>query len=299
MERRIILPILIAAIILCLCALPAAAVTREITLKGPLSTLSQQKNTLTIENPQQYGCDYPASGSPVCSYTPMNTSAVTGTAPNDAAFSVFKTGDQIVATGTDSTGGEWITLAKLYGSRPNEEYVTDIVGDPGTIPAPLIGNYTLDVTMNPDCSACTGTTCTARSSDVTVKTGTVINVEQTLLPGQVLTYNGRNDGSSIAVTFVKGEALSETCAGMKGMTGPQAVPVFVIRVVPPTGFTQKDIRTATTTRPDEALTPHPGITTGTIPATTLPAPTAKSGSLPFAVIGALGVITLVFAAQKR
>lgn len=301
MERNVILPISIFALVLCLCVLPAAAVIQEVTLKGTVSTLSPQKNTITLENPRQYGCSYPATGAPVCTYAPMDTSVLTGTVPNSAAYSVFKTGDTAVATSLGGAGGTWITLAKLYGSRPNEEYVTDIVGDPGTVPTPLIGDYALDIVMNPDCSACTGTTCTAVSSDVRVKSSGKTVLDKPLLPRQTLTYNGRNDGSSVEVTFVNGQGSSTTCVGRTGMTGPQPVSVFVVHVVPPIGFGQTDIRTATTTRPDEALTPLPVTTAETTaqPVATAPAPTAKSGSLPFAVIGALGIMALMLAARRR
>jgi hypothetical protein len=175
--------------------------------------------------------------------------------------------------------------------------VTDLVGDPGTIPTPLIGDYALDTATAPDCSQCTGTTCTAASAAVKVKSSGNVVFEKTLTLGQSFTYNGRNDGSSVAVTFVKGEALSQSCPGKAGMVGPQVISVYVVNVVPPIGFTQKDIRTATTTRPDEALTPLPVTTVSTAPAAaTTP---AKSGLLPFTVIGALGLVALVLVARKK
>jgi hypothetical protein len=276
-----------------------AAVVQEITVKSSVSTLSPQKNTLTIGYPLQYGCSYPATGSPVCTYTPTNFSALTGTVPNEAAFTLFKNGDPIVGTSIGGAGGQWIALAKLYGSRPNEENVTDLVGDPGTIPTPLIGDYALDITMNPDCTACAGTICTAASANVNVLSGGSRVMQKTLTPRESLLFNGRNDGSSVAVTFVKGEATSATCAGMAGMTGPQPVSVFVLNVVPPASFAQSDIRTATTTRPDEALTTVPVTSIiETSPPTSVPVAT-KAGSLPFAVIGALGIIAIVLATRRQ
>jgi hypothetical protein len=216
----------------------------------------------------------------------MNISALTGTVPSSMAYSIFKSGDPVVATSLGGAGGTWIGLAKLYGPGPDEEYVTDIVGDPGTIPTPLIGDYALDLTTTPDCSSCPGTSCTALSSDVKVKSnGTVVH-EETLLPRQSLTYNGRNDDSSVAVTFVKGEASSTTCAGRTGMTGPQAVSVYIVNIVPPIGYGQNTS--------NEAPTPLPPTIVTTAPVTT-----AKSGSLPIAVIGALGVLALVMAMRKR
>jgi hypothetical protein len=152
--------------------------------------------------------------------------------------------------------------------------------------------------MAPDCSACTGTTCTAVSSDVSVKSSGRVVLEKTLLPRQALTYNGRNDGSSVEVTFVKGEASSTACAGMTGMSGPQPISVFVVAVVPPVGYAQNNIRTATTTRPDEALTALPAGTVPPVPVAT-PSPTQKSGDLPLAAIGAAGMVVALHAYRRK
>jgi hypothetical protein len=298
-ERKIGLYSLILALVLFLCVLPAVAVLQEVTVKSSVSTLSPQKNTLTIGYPLQYGCSYPATGGPVCTYIPTNFSALTGTVPNDAAFTIFKPGDPIVATSIGGAGDKWIALGKLYGSRPNEENVTDIVGDPGAIPTPLIGNYALDITLNPDCSACTGTICTAASADVNLLSSGTRVFQKSLIPGGSLTFNGRNDGSSVALTFVSGEASSATCAGTQGLVGPQPVSVFVINIVPPASFAQTDIRTATTTRPGEALTTVLVTNAPTTPSPPGPTPTTKSGSLPVTVIGALGVTALVLASRKQ
>jgi hypothetical protein len=289
------LVVIVAALFLCCVCVPVSAVLQEVTLKGTIATLSPQKNTITIEHPQQYGCNYPASGVPVCTYTPMSVEALTGTVPDAAAYSVFTNGDSVVATSIGGAGETWITLAKLFGSRSNEELVTDIVGDIGTIPTPLIGNYALDATTVPDCSACTGTTCTATSANVKFMSEGKEVSAKTLTPGESFTYNGRNDGSSVAVTFVRGQASSGTCPGKAGMTGPQAISVYVVKVVPPISASQTNIRTATTTRPDEALTQ---LALSATPAST-PVPTAKSGMLPFAAIGAAGIAGLVLVMRKE
>ena len=291
MERKIGFSSLILALVLFLSVLPAAAVLQEVTVKSSISTLSPQTNTMTIGYPQQYGCTYPAGGSPVCSYLPMNASALTGTVPDNAVYTMFKAGDPVVATSIGGAGGTWIAVAKLYGSRPNEEYITAVVGDPGKIPTPLIGGYTLDIAMNANCSACSGTICTAGSAGVSVLSSGTRVLQKTLMPGQSLLYNGRNDGSSVTVTFVKGEALSATCGGGTAMAGPQPVSVFIVTIVPPSAFAQNNIRTATTTSPNEAQPATTAIAT--------PVPTTKSGSLPFVVIGALGLTALALAIRKQ
>jgi hypothetical protein len=289
---------LIAVLFLCFICVPVGAVMLEMTVKGPVATTNPTKNTLTVDHPLQYGCSYPVTGVPVCSYAPVNKSALTGTVPDAAAFTVFRNGDSVVATSLGDPGEMWITLAKLYGSRPNEELVTDIVGDIGTIPTPLIGNYDLDATTVPDCSACSGTTCTAMSAIVMVKSEGYRILARTLMPGESFTYSGRNDGSIMTVTFVKGQALSATCPGKAGLTGPQPFSVYVVNVVPPISAAQTNIRTATTTRTDEALTPLRSLPTTSWTSSGVPA-TTRAGMVPLAVIGAIGLAGLVLVMKRK
>jgi len=297
--KQTYLVVIVAALFLCCMCVPAGAVMQEVTVKGAVATVNQPKNTLTIGHPQQYGCDYPASGIPVCTYTPESVESLTGTVPDVSAFSVFKPGDTIVATSIGGAGETWITLAKLLGSRPNEEFVTDIVGDMSKIPTPLIGNYALDATTLPDCTACSGTTCTATSANVTVMSEEKEVFEMALRAGESFTYNGRNDGSSVTVTFVSGEALSSTCPGMGGMTGPQAISVYLVRIVPPISAAQTNIRTATTTRPDEVLTALTTLPPAAVSKTTAVPATTKAGMLSLAVIGSIGIAGLILVMKRR
>ena len=300
--------LIMAALFLCFVALPAGAVIQEVTVKGVVSTVNQPKNTLTINNPAQYGCTYPSSGAPTCIWTPLNLSTLTGTVPDAAVFTVFKTGDPIVGTSTGGAGDTWVTLAKLFGSRPNENFVTDIVGDPRTIPTLLIADYSLDLSTAPDCAHCSGDTCTALSSDVTVMSRGIVVSEKVLSPGDTLEFNGRNDGSSVHMTFVNGQARSGTCpqAQMGIVGGIQPISDYVVKIVPPVSYSQNNIRTATTTRPDEApptttvasATSSPAPVAPTTSAMSAPAAT-KSGSLPIMAFGALGLIGVIFTMKKR
>lgn len=295
MKQKHLSPFILMLCIAILLPVPAGAALLEVTVKGPVDTISPAKNTLTIENPLQYGCSYPQTGLPACSYIPMNKSALTGTVPDVAAFTVFNIGDPVIATSIGGPGQTWITLAKLYGSRPNEELVTDIIGDIRTIPAPFIGEYVLDTSTAPDCSVCSGTTCTATSATVKVKSKGIVVLERTLSPGESLSYNGRNDGSSIYVRFVRGQAEPVACRGTGGVTGSQAVSVYLVRVVPPVSSAQTNIRTATTTRPDEALTTFPSTTL----INTVEPTTPRAGILPLAGIGAIAFAGFVLAKKRR
>jgi hypothetical protein len=289
----------IAVLFFCGLVVPVGAVMQEVTVKGPVATLNPDKNTLTVDHPLEYGCNYPVNETPVCSYTPTNKTGLTGSVPDAAAFTVFKNGDPIVATSIGGPGETWITLAKLYGSRPNEELVTDIIGDIRTIPIPLIGNYSLDATTVPDCSVCTGTTCTARSAIIMVKSEGYGVLARTLMPGESLMYNGRNDGSGVTVTFVKGQASSTTCQGKAGSTGPEAISVYIVKAVPPISAAQTNIRTATTTRPDEALTPLQPLPATSRTSSPGLATTTKAGMVPLAVIGGIGLTVLVLMMKRK
>jgi hypothetical protein len=276
---HLIIPILL----LCFLVMPAAAVIQEVTVKGMVSSINKGDKTITIENPEQYGCSYPAGGNPVCSFTLMNTSFLTGTAPADSALTIFNIGDTVVATSLGGAGGNWVTLAKLYNGLPAGEYVIDIVGDPATIPTPLAGDYALELSTDPDCTSCSGTTCNAATSTVRILSSGTAVLEKSLNPRQVALYNGRNDGSSVEVTFVKGEASSSTCAGRTMMTGPQPISVYIVNIVPPIGFAEQFKVTPTTI-------PTPEQTT---------IPPTKSGSIPIAVIGAVGLGAALLAGIRK
>ena len=112
--------------------------------------------------------------------------------------------------------------------------------------------------------------------------------QKTLQPGESISFNGRNDGSSITVTFVRGQALPDSCPqGQKGMVGSvQPVSDYIVKVVPPIGMTAASVQT-----------PAPVVSTPLSPSAP-PAPTQKSASLPIIVIGALGIGTLLITARR-
>lgn len=306
MKQKYLVSILIAALFLCCCAAPAGAALLVVTVKGQVGTVMPTSNSLTINDPQQLlGCNYPVNGGAECSWTPMTTSrsittSLSGTIPDPAALTVFKPGDTAVGTSLGAPGEPWVALAKLYGSGSNEEYVTSIVGDIDSIPTPLIGNYSLDATTAPDCKSCTGTKCTAASSVMILKSSGTVVSQMTLAPGQSLRYNGRDDNSSVAVTFVKGEALQSLCpqaqTGLIG--GTQPVSDYIVTVIPPFSSVQVNIRTATSTPPTQEMpsaVPPTGTMATTVPVTT----TQKSGMFPAAVIGALGIAGLLLVWSRK
>ena len=281
----------ITLLVMCFCILPAAAVIQEVTVSGTVSEHSSANNTLTIANPAQYGCSYPAGGTPVCSYTPMDSKPLTGTVPDASAFSVFNPGDPVVATSLGGAGGRWITIAKLYGTAPDKT-VTDIIGDPSKIDEPLAGDYSLVLSTKPDCKTCSGTTCTAATANVSILDGKTLRFSGDLTPNSTATYSGRNDGSSVTVTFVKGQASSTSCSEREiMMTGPQAISAYIVHVVPPVGSAGQV--TGTT-----SATPSGTLPQVTMPANARPTPT-KSGMLPVVAIGALALVAVLGISRRR
>ena len=280
-----------ALLFLFACAIPASAVILQVTVRGTVADVSSANNTLTISGPSQYGCDYGSGTSaPVCSWTPLNTSMLTGTLPDPAALSVFAKGDQAVAVSLGGTGGTWISLAKLYGSGTSADDVTDEIGDIGSLPTALIGDYVVAEITAPNCSACTGTTCPATISNVTVTSGKMTVAQKTLRPGESLFYNGRNDASSVNVSFVKGEALSDSCPKYAGLIGGvQPVSDYIVHVVPPIGMK------ATTASEAPAVT-SPAGAAASVPAV---AATTQKAALSFAALGILGLGIAAFAVHKR
>jgi hypothetical protein len=280
------------------CAIPAGAVILEVTVKGTVSDISAADNTITIASPSQYGCDYGSGTSaPVCSWTPLNTTSLTGTVPDNAAFSVFKKGDSVVAVSLGGTGGTWISLAKLYGSGTSADYATDEIGDIGSLPVSLIGDYAVIADTVPDCSACTGTTCTASASNVTIKSGKATVAAKTLSPGQSLFFNGRNDASSVNVTFVKGQALSSACPGKSGMVGGvQPVSDYLVHVVPPLSVTATAHGTDAAVTTDASAPASSGAASAPVAAA---ATTTQKSGLPFAALTVIGLGAIVLLAGRN
>jgi hypothetical protein len=211
--------------------------------------------------------------------------------PDASAFSVFNPGDPVVATSLGGAGGRWITIAKLYGMAPDKT-VTDIIGDPSKIDEPLAGDYSLVLSTKPDCKTCSGTTCTAATANVSILDGKTLRFSGDLTPNSTGTYSGRNDGSSVTVTFVKGQASSTSCSERETMmTGPQAISAYIVHVVPPVGSAGQV--TGTTSATPSGTPPQV-----TMPANTRPTPT-KSGTLPVAAIGALALVAVLGISRRR
>jgi hypothetical protein len=213
----------------------ASALVQETTYLGRVTAMDPLSLTLTIRAESQYGCSYPG-GSPSCVFSSITPVQVVGTVPDEGVFNTFHMGDLIAATILGGSGGRWAAIALAVTPPGSNTYVvSDIYGDPRTIPLPLGANYQFDYSTLPDCSACSGSVCKALSAHVVVKSGDKVLLDQSLNNGQSVRYSGRNDGSWISILYISGEAPADTCAGASPATGIQPVSSFVIHVNPPIG----------------------------------------------------------------
>lgn len=228
-------PVLIALVLLALVAIPAAAAVQEITYLGRITALDPLSGTITIRAESQYLCDY-SRGDAACGFTPVTPLQVVGTVPEEGIFNTFRNGDQVVATILGGSGGAWAGFARVIPSAGREEWaVTDLFGDPDTIPVPLAGGYEIEYSTTPDCTQCTGSVCKAQSAHVVLKSGEITVLDRSMTAGQSARYSGRNDGSSVSILYLTGEADSGPCSQAGPLTGMQPISNFILQVVPPIG----------------------------------------------------------------
>jgi len=227
---------LLFLVVVSLCiASPVSAIVQEITYRGSVTAMDPLTLTLTIRAESQYGCNY-TGGQPSCGFMPIAPVQVVGAVPDEGLFNTFHNGDLVTATILGGTGGQWAGIALVVLPPGSSTYVvTDIYGDPKTIPVPLGGDYQFEYSTLPDCSSCSGSVCKARSAHVVVRSGDTIVRELSLNNGQSTRYSGRDDGSSISVLYLSGEASGDSCPGATPVTGIQPISNFVITVTPPVG----------------------------------------------------------------
>jgi len=295
MKKHVVLTVLIAVAVIILAAAPASAVVQEIVYRGTLASMNQSAGTITINAGYTYGCTF-ANGTSTCTWDKAVPENLTGTVPDPAVFTVLKPGDPVVATSMGGAGGTWIGVALVFPTPGIENWLaTDIIGDPNSLPVNLAADYYFTYLANPECGNCTGSVCNALSAAITLNSTDRTVLEKTLARGEKVVYNGRNDNSSVAITFVEGQGPAEKCPGKAGIVGMQPVSTFIIHVnqglaaPAPASTTQKNqpspAATAVVTAP-----PNPA------PVTTVP--TTKAAGSVFLPCCALGILGLLVLARK-
>jgi len=295
MKKQVVVTLLIAAALVILVAAPASAAIQEIVFRGTLVSMNQSAGTITINAGYTYGCTF-ANGTSACSWNPAKPENLTGTVPDPAVFTVLKAGDPVVATSMGGPGGTWIGVAKVFPTPGIENWLaTDIIGDPDSLPVDLAADYSFVYITTPECGNCTGSVCNALSAAITLNSTDRTVLEKTLRSGEKVVYNGRNDNSSVIITFVKGQGLAENCPGKAGIVGLQPVSTFIIHVnqglASPAPAVTPAISPAT-----QAIT-----TTMTAPPRMVPVsiiPTTKAPGSIFLPFYALGILGLIIVARK-
>ena len=295
MNKKIFWSVLIAATVIILVASPASAAIQEITYRGTMASMNQTAGTITVNAGYTYGCTF-ANGTSACSWDPVKSENLTGTVPDPSVFTVLKTGDPVVATSMGGAGGTWIGVAKVFPTPGIENWLaTDIIGDPSSLPVNLAADYSFSYITAPECGNCTGSVCNALSAGVTLNSTDRTVLEKTLGRGEKVVYNGRNDNSSVIITFVQGQAPADQCPGKAGMVGLQPVSTFIIHVnqglAGPVPTVTSPVTTAVTAVISKTTTPA-----ATVPVTSVPA-TKAAGSIVMPCI-ALGILGLFIAARK-
>ncbi len=296
MNRNVVLNVLIGLAIVILVVSPASAVIQEIVFRGTMASMNQTAGTITVNAGYTYGCTF-ANNTSACSWDTMPAENLTGTVPDPSVFTVLKAGDPIVATSMGGAGGSWIGVAKVFPTPGIENWLaTDIIGDPSSLPVNLAADYSFSYITTPECGNCTGSVCNALTAGVTLNSTDRTVLEKTLGRGEKVVYNGRNDNSSVIITFVQGQAPADQCPGKAGMVGLQPVSTFIIHVNQGLAGPVPTVTSPTTTTAVTTVTSKTTTLPATVPVTSIPA-TKAAGSIVMPCI-ALGILGLVIVARK-
>jgi hypothetical protein len=173
---------------------------------------------------------------------------------------MVRSGQVVEASSLGMPGGHWTGIGLLAPVSTEQGYfATALVGDLGSLPAPLIEGYSVTAVTEPDCGTCTGSTCPALAANLTIFRDSVTVWTGVLLPGEEAQYRDPADQSGVNVTFISGKASPSLCPNASPcMIGPQPVSIFTVSVTPSS----------------EGGLPLPGTKTGSVSVLSVP-----SGSL--------------------
>ena len=220
---------------------PALAVVYEATWKGSVSTIDYETSTISVTVEGMYGCDFTEAGS-TCNFNEIDfeiAEIISSEIRDVFVYDLIEVGDPVIGT---SYGGlespEWSAFAPIIEAEDGSIFIKALFGDTKLLDiAPLAADYVVSYDdMVADCDTCTGTVCQAASVVVAISSEGSEVASEMLVPGQPLSYFGREDGSGITVTFVSGEASHFACATGEemGLTGPQPIQDVSIIVTLPT-----------------------------------------------------------------
>jgi len=215
---------------LCACCLPAEASLQPFTFRGYVTGTDAGSGNLSLLATHQWRCSYD-NDTITCGWQAITPLPITGIVPSDATFTVVRSGQVVEASSLGIPGGHWTGIGVLVPVYEEKGYfATGLVGDLGSLPAPLISGYSVTAVTEPDCGNCPGSTCPALSANLTIFRDGVEVWNGMLLPGEDIQYRDPLDQSGLYISFVSGSASSRLCPNATGgMTGPQTLSIFIVR----------------------------------------------------------------------
>ncbi|HON81252.1 MAG TPA: PEGA domain-containing protein [Methanoregulaceae archaeon] len=224
------------ALALCVCCLPAEATLQSFTYRGYVTRIDTESGNLSMLATHQWRCTY-ENGTASCGWTGITPVPLMGTVPSAAAFSMILSGQVIEASSLGMPGGHWTGIGVLAPIYAEQGYFgTALVGDPGSLPVPLIDGYSVTPVTEPDCHTCTGSVCEAILARITVSRNGETVATASLYPGDTCLYLDQEDQSGVNVTFISGQASAALCPNASPfMTGPQPISIFTVLVIPRSG----------------------------------------------------------------
>jgi hypothetical protein len=233
--------VLISMLCCILLAVHGIAVVYEPTWKGQVVNIDYEASIITVEIAEMYGCEYIDPAEAVCGFEAAEPQKISAEFSNIDVYDAISVGDPVIGKsygGFEST--QWSALAKII--EEDTIYIEVLFGDPSLLDvAPLAADYVFSYNMVPDCDACAGTICPATSASVVIESEGIEVAQDILVPGQSISYVGRDDGSGVIAHFFDGETSSIACeidaTEAEMMTGSQPVQNFSIVVVVPLGQT--------------------------------------------------------------
>ena len=216
----------------CICALciltlvvPAGATPYPITFSGAIRELNQTDHTMTVLS----DCDHT-----VCDRTMLGS--YKGTITNDEVFSSLMPADHVEVMYKSWMGqypcgepeytikcktlshepiplGNWAGIARLVKEPGNDTgFITDIWGDPSSIQAPLMYNYSINYELGPVQTGCPVEQplweCDAGYANITLLYANRTVAERKLQPNETFSYQNPEDNTTVSIRFIKGTATS-------------------------------------------------------------------------------------------
>ncbi|WP_421909853.1 hypothetical protein [Methanolacinia petrolearia] len=275
--------LLVVLILIFTCVFSASAVLLETTVSGEVTKINEADNVIKLHTNEVWN----GESWVMYSVTSLDKQDLTGSVPDGDIFDYLQTGDIIQGTftGDEVSTVIFVTVARVERPDSSSRYLSDSWGDPSLLVSPVFNNFKISYEMTADCNECTGSVCTADSSDVSVSQGWQGQnylTETTMVPGEKYIFTSPEGcQSELAVTFVEGQASADVCSRAL-VEGPQPFSDFAIHVV------QKGTETGVTVTPSSTITE-----TVTTSATKQPEATQSPGfSVAVVVIGIMAALCL-------